>query len=496
MEVDWVRVYQYFADVAVKGSDFIPYFSSDISYSVADINNASYSWEVPGNAQIVAGQNTNKINVDWNYFGGDIKANVTTNVGTQIINFPVRVSNNLLKNSGFEKGVKYWNAIAGYPAQVDFSLSTDTVFYGHQSLSVDVQTLGVNSWDIQCSQKDIILEAGKEYTIRFWAKTDNTTGDINLAIISFDPFVVYYSEVIHLTNNWTQYEINYTATTSDLVALNIDLGFQTGVYYLDNFLLTTPELLNGNQIKNADFFDADSNWNFITLSSAQATGTVIDGEYMVSISNGGNNVWDIHLGQSGINMVSGQEYTVSFDAYAEAPRTISALVGKNSEPWTVYHEAQIFSLTTIKQTYTYTFIMNDPSDIQARFGFDIGGSGIDVYFDNIRVSSGTTPVNLSEIQTPPKSIQLFQNYPNPFNPATTIQYEVRSRQFVLLKVFDVLGIEIETLVNEEKSAGTYELNWNAENLPSGIYFCRLQTGDPSTSSGQSFVQTRKMILLK
>jgi hypothetical protein len=60
----------------------------------------------------------------------------------------------------------------------------------------------------------------------------------------------------------------------------------------------------------------------------------------------------------------------------------------------------------------------------------------------------------------------------------------------------VLGTEIETLVDEEKSAGTYELNWNAANLPSGVYFYRLQAGDPSTSSGQSFVQTRKMILLK
>ena len=488
MEVDWVRVYQYFDDVAVKGSDFIPYFSSDISYSVADINSANYIWEVPGNAQIITGQNTNQISVDWNYFGGDIKTNITTSIGSRIINFPVKVSDNLIKNPGFEKGVKYWNKIAGYPAQADFSLNSDTVFYGNQSLSVNVQTLGTNSWDIQCTQKDIILEAGKEYILRFWGKKDNSAGDINLAIISYDPFVVYYSEIIHLTNNWTHYEINYTATTSDTVALNIDLGFQTGIYYLDNFLLTTPELLNGNQIKNADFFDADSNWNLNTLSSAQAVGSVIDGEYKVSISNGGNDVWDIHLGQSGNNIVSGQEYTVSFDAYAEEPRTISALVGKNSAPWTVYHEPQIFSLTPIKQTYTYSFIMSDPSDNQSRFGFDIGGSAIDVFFDNIRVSSGTTPVNISEILTAPKSIQLFQNYPNPFNSSCAIKFSIPKLSQATIKIFNTLGEELETLVNEEKPVGTYELNWNAVNLPSGVYFYRLQAGD--------FVQTRKMILLK
>ena len=86
------------------------------------------------------------------------------------------------------------------------------------------------------------------------------------------------------------------------------------------------------------------------------------------------------------------------------------------------------------------------------------------------------------------SYTLLNNYPNPFNPTTTIQYMLSSRQFVSLKIFDVLGIEIETLVNEEKPAGNYELNWNAANLPSGVYFYRMNAGD--------YVQTRKMILLK
>lgn len=87
-----------------------------------------------------------------------------------------------------------------------------------------------------------------------------------------------------------------------------------------------------------------------------------------------------------------------------------------------------------------------------------------------------------------REYSLSQNYPNPFNPITSIQYAVSSRQFVSLKVFDVLGNEIETLVNEEKPVGTYELNWNAANLPSGVYFYQLQAGE--------FVNTKKMILLK
>jgi len=86
------------------------------------------------------------------------------------------------------------------------------------------------------------------------------------------------------------------------------------------------------------------------------------------------------------------------------------------------------------------------------------------------------------------SYQLYQNYPNPFNAQTRIQYAVNSNLFVTVKVYDELGKEVATIINEEKPAGNYELNWNAVNLPSGVYFYRLQAG--------SFVQTRKMILLK
>jgi len=88
----------------------------------------------------------------------------------------------------------------------------------------------------------------------------------------------------------------------------------------------------------------------------------------------------------------------------------------------------------------------------------------------------------------PSFFTLEQNYPNPFNPSTTLRYSLPQSAQVQIKVSDVLGNEIETLVNEEKPVGTYELSWNAANLPSGVYFYRLQAGD--------FVQTRKMILLK
>jgi hypothetical protein len=86
------------------------------------------------------------------------------------------------------------------------------------------------------------------------------------------------------------------------------------------------------------------------------------------------------------------------------------------------------------------------------------------------------------------SFRLDQNYPNPFNPTTAIQYSIPQRRSVTLKVYDILGNETATLVNEEKQKGVYTVEYDASRLPSGIYFYKLQAG--------SFLQTRKMMLLK
>ena len=99
----------------------------------------------------------------------------------------------------------------------------------------------------------------------------------------------------------------------------------------------------------------------------------------------------------------------------------------------------------------------------------------------------------------PESFQLFQNYPNPFNPVTKIKYKVPSVEthrdaslHVILKVYDVLGNEIATLVNEEirqgRTAGEYEISFNGTRLPSGVYIYQLIS--------ENYISTRKMLLLK
>lgn len=124
--------------------------------------------------------------------------------------------------------------------------------------------------------------------------------------------------------------------------------------------------------------------------------------------------------------------------------------------------------------YQIDYFGPDP-DVNAETGFWI----LPVTLNSSEVSDELLGLN---------NFSLSQNFPNPFNPSTKIRYQIPKMSYVTLKVYDVLGNEIETLVNEEKPIGVYEVEFNATGLPSGIYFYKLIAGE--------FNQTKKLILLK
>jgi hypothetical protein len=88
----------------------------------------------------------------------------------------------------------------------------------------------------------------------------------------------------------------------------------------------------------------------------------------------------------------------------------------------------------------------------------------------------------------PERFSLSQNYPNPFNPSTTIEYQIPKQSYVTLRIFDLLGREVATLVNEKREAGSYRVQFDGAGLSSGVYFYQLRGGE--------FVQTKKLILQK
>ncbi len=110
---------------------------------------------------------------------------------------------------------------------------------------------------------------------------------------------------------------------------------------------------------------------------------------------------------------------------------------------------------------------------------------------------GSTDPNFTSVETEDvlKNYSLSQNYPNPFNPTTTIAYEIPQTEFVSLKVYDILGREVATLVNEEKPTGSYEVQFTGNGLTSGIYFYQLKVY-PANGGASDYSETKKMILLK
>ncbi len=133
---------------------------------------------------------------------------------------------------------------------------------------------------------------------------------------------------------------------------------------------------------------------------------------------------------------------------------------------------------TTNSTHEYSYIDDNLSAGKYAYRIkQIDNSGAFKYSNSTELEIGV-----------PASFALNQNYPNPFNPTTHFTYEVARPEFVSVKIYDVLGREAATLVNEVKQAGSYILNWNAASFDSGIYFCRMQSG--------SFVATKKIVLMK
>ncbi len=207
-----------------------------------------------------------------------------------------------------------------------------------------------------------------------------------------------------------------------------------------------------------------------------------------------------------------------YDAAPLAPQNLSVTKSAANHPllsWTKNNEADIQNYKIYKYV-TSEFDWQPYGTVTTNFFEDVnesypikGGIGIthpvqykitavdyhpfESPASNIVVTnvSGASPEKIIANPTSesvPTEYSLQQNYPNPFNPSTKISYSIKEEGLITLKVYDVLGIEVATLVNESKPAGIYEVEFNASQLPSGMYIYKLQAG--------SFTDVKKMLLTK
>lgn len=135
--------------------------------------------------------------------------------------------------------------------------------------------------------------------------------------------------------------------------------------------------------------------------------------------------------------------------------------------------------------YSGNLIGRDIVFTDSTHGWFLCDSGRVLYTSNNGGVVSGIPSNQIQI---PSEYLLMQNYPNPFSPSTEISYQLSTASFIMLKVYDVLGREVKSLVNENQNAGFYKIEFNAGSLPSGIYFYRITAG--------KFSALKKCVLIK
>jgi hypothetical protein len=288
----------------------------------------------------------------------------------------------------------------------------------------------------------------------------------------------------------------------------------TFTYDANNNMLTSyhEQWING-QLENSSrcTYNYDANNNLLTSLSEELQ----NGQWVYSWQNtytyDVNNNMLSHLYQSWSNGQWAYNYRETY-LYDANNNILSELweywdyqLAYNGEKFTYTYDTQS------NMTSVWHYVWSDsswiPEDIEPRSFFmgyrlcDLAGNEY-IFFEpwyNITFIRKLIVTDIGSKNTEVlKNYSLSQNYPNPFNPSTKIKYSVPKLSFVTIKIYDVLGSEVSTLVNEEKTVGTYEVTWDASGFSggvsakggyaSGVYLYRLQAGN--------YVETKKMILIK
>ncbi len=281
------------------------------------------------------------------------------------------------------------------------------------------------------------------------------------------------------------------ATTDNGIYKTLNSGINWTNYVDPNFFLEYDEITFTNELTG--WVSADDNlsivkttngginwfslgknqWNAMAMHFLNSqTGWIATYSHFRRTTNGGT-TWD---SISGVNDIIDMQFVNSLTGWAAASSLPSRVSGK------IYRttDGGFNWITQYSSPYNN---FRAVSFINENTGWAVGSYG-----SILKTTTGGN-VFISQTSTEiPEKFSLNQNYPNPFNPTTNIKFDIHKQGIATLKVFDLIGKEMETLVDEQLSVGTFEITFNATSLPSGIYFYVLKTGD--------FVESKKMILVK
>jgi len=318
--------------------------------------------------------------------------------------------------------------------------------------------------------------------------------------------------IVKTTNrgiNWSNYNIG--ATLESLSFTNPDFGI--GVAPIYRYYLTSNGGVNWNSIQapNSYFISLCINKDTFLLGGTYGLNNGI----ISATTNAGLNWFDTYFNQ--IGGIGGLSFINKYSGFAIGSRGYVFYTSNSGINWTQISgnlTPDLWSLKFVNMKVGYivgssghimktsdgganwviqnsgtTAVLSRVDFLDANTGIVVGDTGI-----ILRTTTGGDPQGIKPISSEvPTKFMLYQNYPNPFNPTTKIKFDVTSNvksetSNVKLIIYYTLGREVATLVNEKLIPGTYEVEWNAGNYASGVYFYRLTT--------ESFSQTKKLILLK
>jgi hypothetical protein len=245
-------------------------------------------------------------------------------------------------------------------------------------------------------------------------------------------------------------------------------------------LTNIKNIINGTPSGDQYTYSYDSSGNVNCLIQTSNTGKISNKyNYFIKFDESGKvaDETDLSMFLSDSTWRDTLEITFNYDEYGR-------IIQMGQFTWFHYNPDGNLDSMVITHTFSSGYLAN-----KGTFGDSYGNSitlpsysGINHFY----YSSFITGIEAKTLNN--KTYTLFQNYPNPFNPSTTIRYSVSKPGLVSIIVYDLLGKKVRTLVNKEQSAGNYAVQFNANELSSGIYFYRIETGN--------FVDTKKLLLLK
>lgn len=198
----------------------------------------------------------------------------------------------------------------------------------------------------------------------------------------------------------------HVVSSSGLAQVGDGLHFTSAAYrtfgarYAEAMLAaidTTPLIVipaSRDSVFNGGFDLGSAGWT-LNQWAGSAVGSIVNGEYKLDVKSIGTDAYQIQLIQAGIRLQKDKTYEISFDAYADANRTLEVNVELDVSPWTSYlSQKELVNLTTVKKTYTFQFTMNEPSDEKGRISFNAGGATGVLYLDRIQIKEVQPPVSI------------------------------------------------------------------------------------------------------